>query len=183
MVKTEEQINTFDDNVYIEEVLKDKNNHQLQVFLNIKYGHRVGYVIFENQSLADYIKDSCLNYSQKEQIISVISGIDEEISNCKVHGGITYGPALTSDNRIIVGFDTNHYGDYPDLKTLEHIGVSKEELEYIKQFTISSGYINEDQTRDKIYVLNECKSLSNQIKKILNKHKITLKFINSNKKK
>lgn len=131
-----------------EKITKEGNEFDFEAYglkcymrRHLTLGHWCGYVqIPENSKLSNaktyYYTDSELGLSDYE----------EAINNILVHGGITYSGDRKKDGSIWWGFDCGHAGD-------------------VSPFLETSAFPDAIY-RDKEYVIEECKNLARQIKKI-----------------
>lgn len=114
-----------------------------------KSGHWCGYVQVPKDSIL-FGKDA--NYCEENSEIT-LSDVAKSINDIRVHGGLTYSGDRKKDGNWCFGFDCGHFGD------LTH---------YMFEYDLDETAVY----RDKNYVINECKELAKQLKKIINEHNI-----------
>ncbi len=95
-------------------------------------------------------------------------GIDYNKIDIKVHGGLTYSslttdyPVKTEKDTYWVGFDCAHYGDGKDYDAI--IRLNPDKGKQIVEIYSSTWCSTENEIlRSKLYVLNECRDVVNQI--------------------
>ena len=167
-------------------------------------GHRCGYVgLPKDHPLYGMRYDDKLNVTYNDiesnsmgkrspiQIFSLIGSEPEDKISLSfyfdVHGGITYVDGGKDSKYPIesdlwwLGFDCGHAGDGKDLDLVEHLWGDDERiklgLKFEREFQLN---FPDDVIRTREYVVEECKSLVEQIEDLINKYYVKDKVKNDN---
>lgn len=147
-------------NSIVEKEWVTKEGHNAKV-LFLEQGHRCGYVEVKKDSFLFGKTYSYYSFTLDEITQDLIDNKNkyEALNEICIHGGLTYSDDLLKDNSHWFGFDCAHHLDKPDEESQEKY--------YPNTQNKYHGYNSSNSViRTLEFCINECESLSEQIKQI-----------------
>lgn len=153
-------------NLVVENVWTTKTGLQAQVIFHKDMGHRCGYVAVPTNV-------GTLNVSHGFDCENTVTEDDQKyldlvdtVLDVEVHGGFTYHTYDTSLGCLILGFDTLHSSDCPDIDSMKKYSTEEEfNINYEMVKMTCRGH-SKNHIPTLKYTMSECEKAANQLKKI-----------------
>ena len=159
----------------LEQDWETPEGYRCVVSLNIKTGHRCGYIFIPAIDKA-YVEPEYKELSVGKRTISILNYNDYDI---EVHGGITYGevvspgqvyPGVESRAGTWIGFDAAHCDDRTDFDAWKALAQTDKDNHLVdtifdieKQVWGNGSTEDHREVRTKEFMIKECEDMSRQV--------------------